>query len=74
MSGLPATTIILAQIDPLRSEGQAYADKLSGAGVNVQVKRFDGVAHEFFGMGAVHPKAREAVADAAARLKASFGS
>lgn len=72
--GLPPTTVILAQIDPLRSEGQAYADKLTAAGVDVQVKRFDGVTHEFFGMGAVHPKAKQAVADAAARLRASFGN
>ena len=72
--GLPPTTVILAQIDPLRSEGQAYADKLTAAGVDVMVKRFDGVTHEFFGVGAVHPKAKQAVSDAAARLRASFGN
>jgi acetyl esterase len=74
VKGLPPTTVILAQIDPLRSEGQAYAEKLTAAGVDVQVKRFDGVTHEFFGMSAVHPKAKQAVADAASRLRASFGN
>lgn len=35
LHGLPTTTIITAQIDPLQSEGQAYAEKLKAAGVTV---------------------------------------
>lgn len=55
---MPPTTIILAQIDPLRSGGEALAKALTDAGVNVNLKTYDGVAHEFFGMGAVVDKAK----------------
>ena len=72
LKGLPPTTIITSQIDPLRSEGQMLAEKLKQAGVEVRSRNFDGVAHEFFGMGAVLPEAREAVAFVSEGLKNSF--
>ena len=74
VKGLPPATVVLAQIDPLRSEGQMYADNLRAAGVDVAVQKYDAVTHEFFGMGAVHPKAKQAVASAAARLRGSLGA
>ena len=73
LAGLPPATVILAEIDPLRSDGEAYAAKLKAAGVTVNRKTYPGVAHEFFGMGAVVDKAKEAVGVAAADLKAAFG-
>jgi acetyl esterase len=57
---LPPATIITARIDPLRSEGKAYADKLQAAGIAVRYRDFEGVAHEFFGMGAVLDQAKTA--------------
>ena len=69
LKGLPPVTIINAQIDPLRSDGELLADKLRAAGVDVQQKTYDGVAHEFFGMGAVVDKARDAEQMAADALK-----
>ncbi len=74
LKGLPPATVITAQIDPLRSEGQAYAEKLKAAGVAVAYRNYDGVAHEFFGMGAVVDKAREAVAFAAENLQTAFAT
>ena len=74
LKGLPGTTIITAQIDPLRSEGEALAKALEGAGVKVNFKNYDGVTHEFFGMGGVVDKAKEAVALVATDLKTAFGS
>jgi len=74
LAGLPPATIVLAEIDPLRSEGEAYAAKLQAAGVDVDLRLFSGVAHEFFGMGAVLAEAREAVAFAAAGLRRAFGT
>lgn len=71
-AGLPPATIITAQIDPLRSEGEAYAKKLQAAGVPVVYRNYDGVTHEFFGMGAVLPQAKEAVAFAAEQLRKAF--
>ena len=72
LKGLPPTTIITAEIDPLRSEGKAYADLLEKAGVNVRYKNFEGVTHEFFGMAAVIDKAKEAQKFAAEGLKEAF--
>lgn len=73
LKGMPPTTIILAQIDPLRSEGEKLAELLQQAGVKVNLKTYAGVTHEFFGMAAVLDKAREAQAVVAADLKAAFG-
>lgn len=72
--GLPSATIITAQIDPLRSEGEALAQRMKADGVEVSYKNYDGVAHEFFGMAAVVDKAKEAQALAAANLKAAFAA
>ena len=55
-----APTIITAQIDPLRSEGKAYANLLQQAVVVVRYKNYEGVTPEFFGMAAVVDKAKEA--------------
>lgn len=68
LKGLPPTTVITAQIDPLRSEGQALAERLRDAGVEMDAKNYDGVSHEFFGMGAVVEEAKEAEQQAASGL------
>lgn len=73
LKAMPATTIINAQIDPLRSDGESLAMKLRAAGVPVEQKTFSGVTHEFFGMGAVVAKAKEAEDLGIARLKSAFG-
>ena len=70
---LPPVTIITDQIDPLRSEGQVLAQKLKEAGVAVDSRNYDGVTHEFFGMGAVLDKARDANQYGADGLKKGFG-
>ncbi len=69
LKGLPPTTIITAQLDPLRTDGEMLASKLRDAGVTVDYKNFDGAAHEFFGQGAVQPLAKQAVQFAASGLK-----
>lgn len=74
LSGLPEATFILAQIDPLRSEGEALAQKLSEAGVAVLAREYTGVTHEFFGMGAVLEEAREAQQLVGERLRQAFGT
>lgn len=58
--GLPSATIITADIDPLRSEGMRYAQRLLDVGIPVTYRNFRGVTHEFFGMGAVMEAARKA--------------
>jgi acetyl esterase len=72
LKGMPPTTIITADIDPLRSDGEMLAKKLEADGVPVAYKNYEGVTHEFFGMGAVVDTAREAVDFAADNLKNAF--
>ena len=73
LHGLPPTTIINAQIDPLRSDGEILAQKLQAGGVPVTQKTYPGVTHEFFGMGAVIDEAKDAEQMAADALKKVFG-
>ncbi len=72
LSGLPSATIITAEIDPLRSEGKRYAERLLEAGVQVTYRNFEGVTHEFFGMGAVVGDAKKAVRLVAHGMNGSF--
>ena len=69
LGGLPPTTIIAAEIDPLRSEGKLLAERLKASGVEVDYTCYDGVAHEFFGMGLVVKDAAAAQAKTATALK-----
>ncbi|MBC7477802.1 MAG: alpha/beta hydrolase [Pseudorhodobacter sp.] len=74
LQGLPPATVILAQIDPLRSEGEAYAAALTAAGIKVHLQSYAAVTHEFFGMGAVVPESKQAMDLATADLRAAFGN
>lgn len=71
LKGLPSATVITDSTDPLMSEGKAYADKLSAAGVQVAYRNYPNVTHEFFGMAAVVPTAKLAQNYAAEQLNAA---
>ncbi len=72
LKGLPPTTIIAAQYDPLRSEGEILSDNFKKAGVDSKRKVYDGTNHEFFGMAAVVPEAKDAQGFAVDELKRAF--
>lgn len=74
LRGLPPTTIVNAQIDPLRSDGETLAQAMRAAGVQVQQRTFPAVTHEFFGMGAVVRGAMQANSYAVSRLRPALGS
>jgi len=69
LRNLPPTTIVNAQIDPLRSDGETLAVAMKKAGDSVDQKTFPGVTHEFFGMGKVVRGAYDAELYAIAKLK-----
>jgi acetyl esterase len=58
LAGLPAAIIHTAEFDPMRDEGNAYAGKLTAAGVTVEHVCHDGMIHNFHAMGAILPQGR----------------
>ncbi|MFV2019216.1 alpha/beta hydrolase fold domain-containing protein [Micromonospora sp. LOL_023] len=72
LAGLPPAVVITVERDPLRSQGQAFAGWLQAAGVPVEHIHYDGVPHEFFGMGAVLDVAVAAQDRVAAELHTAF--
>jgi acetyl esterase len=73
LSGLPPATVVTAEYDPLRDEGEAYAERLREAGVPAELLRYDGQIHGFLNFAHRVDRARQALDDVAGRLRAAFG-
>jgi acetyl esterase len=69
LRGLPPVLVHLAELDVLRSEGEALVGRLREAGVAVETEIFPGVVHGFLRAMATVGKARDAVAKAGAWLR-----
>lgn len=68
--GLPPAYVLTAGADPLRDEGDEYADRLKQAGVAVTYRHFPGQFHGFFTMGKLLQQANVAASEIGAWLKA----
>ena len=60
-SKLPPAFISTAEFDPLRDEGEDYADKLKAAGVEVDSQRYKGVFHGFMLLAKLIPEGQQLV-------------
>jgi acetyl esterase len=75
LSGLPEALIIVDENDVLRDEGEAYARRLSDAGVRVTSVRYNGAMHDFVMLNALAdtPATRGAIAQAIGALRGALG-
>ncbi len=72
LSNLPRALTITAQYDPLRDQGEAYADALAAAGVQSRCARYDGVIHGFVSAFQSVPEGDQALDQIAAELRDAF--
>lgn len=70
----PPTTIVTAEYDPLRDEGEEFARRLRKCGRDCVCERFDGMIHGFAGMPQLTPRAGDAIAVIARRVRDSLRS
>ena len=72
LAGLPPAMVITAECDPIRDQGEAYAQRLRESGVPVSLKRYEGAIHVFFNLAGVVDSGRQAIADAGAALRTAL--
>lgn len=74
LKGLPSATVIVAENDLLRDEGEAYARKLEEAGVSVTSTRYNGAIHDFVMLNGLadSPATRAAIDQANVALQRAF--
>jgi acetyl esterase len=75
LAGLPEALVVVDENDVLRDEGEAYARRLSDAGVRVTSTRYNGTIHDFVMLNALAdtPATRGAIAQAVGALKTALG-
>jgi acetyl esterase len=73
LSGLPPALVVTAEMDPLRDQGEAYARRLAGAGVDTEIVRANGLFHGFFGLHAFVPPAEAVWERATSAVREAWG-
>jgi acetyl esterase len=72
LAGVAPALLMVCEYDPLLDEGLAYADRLRGAGVPVELIQQPSMIHGFFRMGAVIDRTSTAYDQCAAALRRAF--
>jgi acetyl esterase len=74
LSGVAPAHVIVAEYDPLRDEGLAYAEHLRRAGVPMQVSLYPGALHAFPSLAPASAIARRAFTEIGVSLRRAFGT
>lgn len=74
LKDLPPASIVTAEYDPLRDEGEAYAEALRKAGVDVTLHRYEGMIHAFLRRVHQFETARHAISRIGQQLRTAIGS
>ncbi len=69
LAGVAPALVLTCELDPLRDEGNAYAERLAAAGVPVTHRQVPGMVHGSLGMGSVVPAARALMDASCAALR-----
>jgi acetyl esterase len=69
LQGLPPALVMTAEFDPLRDEGEAYAEALNAAGTEATVVRYDGLVHDFLATAAIFECSRTGLLATVSALK-----
>jgi len=69
LRGLPPALVITGECDTLRDEGEAYARRMSEAGVEVTSTRYNGMVHPFYSFAGALPQGRRSVEQVAAAVR-----
>ena len=72
VSGLPPAYVATAGFDPLRDEGEAYAERMREAGVEVTLRRHPGLIHGFANLTAISKTARAAMLELCGAIHAGL--
>jgi acetyl esterase len=68
---LPPIYLATAGMDPLRDQGEAFADRARAAGAKVELRRYDSLPHAFINL-LIDPGARSAAEESVRGLRALF--
>ena len=74
LAGLPPAFVVTAEFDPLRDEGELFAERLRQAGVPVKLHRYEGMTHAFFWMLGAVGQSRALMAEIGAEVRSAFGA
>lgn len=74
LKGFPPTLLVVAEVDPLREEGEQFARHLAAAGVETTVFRAEGTIHDYVMLNglAETPAARGTIELAGLKLRRAF--